>query len=328
MMNEKPTNGYKEDPQEKLPPIDETVSDRPKINKISTEKLNHTSSKDCQERWPNWIMACASILLVLVTVFYTYYAKQQIHLTREGLDATRDALAENTRQFDATLQEIKEQTVAAQIAAAASEESSRATTAVANETKRQVAIAHEQMEIAKQQIADARDALRLDQRAWLGYEHYVIEARENDALEWKKREPRAGDLLRGRLYFQNIGKTPARNVRFMNAPPIWIRAGEISSEPKEEEWSVADGIVVVFPNDDGLSQNTSPLPVPNQIFSAYSNGTRQVFFWARLSYCDTAGRHHWSQVGVAHSFEAGNFEIQSSSVSPDPGEANHPNCQN
>ena len=90
------------------------------------------------------------------------------------------------------------------------------------------------------------------------------------------------------------------------------------SEPKEEEWSVADGIFVVFPNDDGLSQNTRPLLVSNPIFSEYSNGTIQVFFWARLSYCDTAGRHHWSQVGVAHSFEAVDFYIGSNSVSQDP----------
>ena len=269
-------------------------------------------------KWITWV---PPFLMLVVTSVQAYFLWESNQITRHTVE-------ENTKQFYATLQEMKAQTVATKTAADASEDSSRAAIKVANSTERQVAIAHEQMEIAKQQIADARDALRLDQRAWLGYEHYVIEARENDAPEWKKREPRAGDLLRGRLYFQNIGKTPASNVRFMNAPPIWIRAGEIPSEPKEEEWSVADGIVVVFPNDDGLSQNTSPLPVPNQIFSAYSNGTIQVFFWARLSYCDTAGRHHWSQVGVAHYFEAGNFEIQSSSVSPDPGEANHPNCQN
>ena len=271
--------------------------------------------KEAVLRWlnPNNLLVCLNIMIAAGIFYQAYFIGQSNKLTRQ-------ALSENATQFNSILQEIKEQTVAAQTAAAAAQ-------AAATAASRSAEAAGRQVSATEEQTNTAIEALRLDQRAWLGYERYVIQARANDAPEWKEREPRAGDLLRGRLYIHNVGKTPARNVRFMSTPPIWIRAGESPSEPKEEEWSVADGTFVVFPNDDGLSQSTRPLPVPDQIFSAYSNGTIHVFFWARLSYCDTTGRHHWTQIGVAHLSGAQEFSIRASSTSPDPGETNHPDCQ-
>ena len=326
MMNHKPTNGYKEDPQEQLPPIDGTVSNRPKINKISTDKLNHTSSKDCQERWPNWVMACASILLVLVTGFYTHYAKQQIHLTREGLDATRDTLTENTRQFSATLQEIKEQTVAAQTAAAAAKESARAAIKVANATESQIAIARQQMEINKQQIDESREALRLDQRAWLGYKNCTIQARATGISAWEEREPNRGEEFRGRFNIENVGKTPALNVRLISGVPRVLPIGETPKGPIQ--WSDPNSGNIIFPNNEVLNQNTGSFTIPDHLFSAYSGYKSEIFLWARLYYCDTAGRRHWTQIGVAHLFGSKDFTMRSSSVSPDPGEADHPYCHN
>ena len=227
-----------------------------------------------------------------------------------------------------TLKSIDESVREAGRSADAAEKAANAAIAAASATERQGEIAGQQMEIAKQQIGDARDALRLDQRAWLGYERYVIQARANNTSGWEAREPRAGEQFSGRFYIQNVGKTPARNVRFMSVPPILTRVGEIPAEPEEEEWSKAYGTFVVFPNDEDLSQSTRFLLIPDQEFSMYSSRSIQAFFWAKLFYCDTIGRRHWTQTGVVHLFEAREFLIAASSVSPDPGESNHPDCQN
>ena len=136
-------------------------------------------------RWlkvPSNLVLCINAL-IMGGIFYQAYS------LRESNKLTRQALSENTTQFNSILQEIQEQTVSAQTAASASKESARAAIKAANATETQVALAREQMEISKQQVNDAREALRLDQRPWLGYERYVIQARASDAPEWKEREP-------------------------------------------------------------------------------------------------------------------------------------------
>ena len=322
MTNGKPTNNNKEDPQDKHPPIDDTGSERLKKNKITAEKANRKGNKYSQEQWPGRVMALASLFLVVVTILYTYYAKQQARLTGEGLGVTREALAENTRQFSATLQEMKEQTVAAQIASDAAEKAAAAASISTESASRQVVV-------MKEQTNAAIDAMRLDQRAWLGYHRYVVQAREGLTSKWEGREPKAGEQFRVRFFIHNVGKTPALNVRPMVIKPMIIPIGVIPNEP--EEWpvsSVRSVRSVIFPNDDGLSHNTRPLTMSDQQFSAYSSTTMEVFFWAKIYYCDITGRRHWTQTGVAHSFRSNDFSIRSSTVRPDPGEADHPDCQN
>ena len=318
-MNGKPADNNKEEPQGDLPPFDGAESEHRKENKITAENINRTGSKQSQAQWPNWIMAVASILLVLVTLFYTDYARQQIHLTREGLDATRATLDENTRQFSATLEEMKEQTRAAQTASDAAKKSAEAASRSAESVGRQVVA-------MKKQTNAAMDAIRLDQRAWLGYHKYVVQARETPASTWNNREPKEGEEFRVRFFIQNVGKTPALNVRPMVIEPKIVHIGDIPNDP--EEWTSGSGSSVIFPNDDSLSHNTKSLKLSGQQFSAYSNTTMEVFFWAKIYYCDVTGRRHWTQTGVAHIFLSTDFSIRSSSVSPDPGEASHPDCQN
>ena len=315
----------KEKPQDDLPPTEGSEAEHRGKNKITSENLNRTGNKQSQAQWPNWIMAIASIVLVVVTSLYTDYARQQTHLTREGLDATRDTLNENTRQFFDTLQEMREQTVAAKTAADASKEAASAMTKSANATERQVEMAAQQMEVMRGQIEDARDALRLDQRAWLGYHQYVVQARANDAATWTNREPKPGEQFRVRFFIHNVGKTPAFKVQPMLIRPTMIPIGDLPDEP--EAWVSGPNRSVIFPNDDGRSHNTRALTMSDQQFSEYSNVEKEIFFWAKLYYCDITGRRHWTQSGVAHRFGFAEFSIRSSSVSPDPGDADHPDCQ-
>ena len=325
-MNGNPADNNEEKPQGNPPPFEGSESEHRGKNKITAENVNRTGNKQSQAQWPNRIMAVASILLVLVTFFYTNYARQQTHLTREGLDATRATLNENTRQFSATLQEMKEQTVAAKTAAAASKKAASAMTKSASATERQIEMAGQQMEVMKGQIDDARDSLRLDQRAWLGYHNYVVQARENPTSTWTNREPKEGEEFRVRFMIQNVGKTPAFSVQLMAIEPKITPIGNIPNEP--EGWTGTVTRFVIFPDDDGISHNTISLKLTDQQFSAYSNATKEVFFWAKLYYCDISGRRHWAQTGVSHIFRSTGFSIRSGSVSPDPGEADHTDCQN
>ena len=166
----------------------------------------------------------------------------------------------------------------------------------------------------------------LDQRAWLGYHQYVVQARGNTTSTWANREPKAGEQFRVRFFIHNVGKTPAFNVRLMIIKPMIIPIGNVPDEPKA--WSSGTSRLVLFPNDDGLSHNTRALTMSDQQFSAYSNVTKEIFFWAKLYYCDITGRRHSAQTGVSHFFRSNGFSIRSSSVSPDPGEPGHPDCQN
>ena len=62
-------------------------------------------------------------------------------------------------------------------------------------------------------------------------------------------------------------------------------------------------------------------------FSEYSNGEKEIFFWAKFFYCDINGRRHWTQIGVARAFGSNDFTFRLSSISPNPGEADHKDCQ-
>ena len=55
---------------------------------------------------------------------------------------------------------------------------------------------------------DARDAVRLEQRAWLGYRKITLAARRGTDGSWEDREPLEGDYGRIRLFVGNTGKTP------------------------------------------------------------------------------------------------------------------------
>ena len=260
----------------------------------------------------NWVSS-SSILIAAITACFLWYSNQ----------LTRQSLTENASQFRGTLQEMREQTAAAQDAAGAARDSATAASKSAEAASRQVAAAQEQIDVDI-------DALRLDQRPWLGYRRHAIESKANDTSKWEERDPQSGEHFRVRLFVQNVGKTPALNVRLMRTQPVLIREGARPNEPKKEQWQMVPGKYVVFPNDRRLSHVTSTIRMPSNAFSTYSNRKGELFFWARLEYCDTTGQHHWTQMGLARHFQApaSEFRLRASSVSPDPGEANHPGCRN
>ena len=272
-MDRNPTSGTREPPQEEAhdehPPIAQSVSSRPKKSGKSNEGSNRTSKKHWQEQLPNWIMALASIVLVVVTAFYTQSAREQVRLTEQALEVTKDSLFESTEQFAATLLEMKEQTVAAQTASDAAEKAAAAANKSAEIAGRQVAAMEEQTNVTM-------DAMRLDQRAWVGYSGYVLQARKDRTSAWTNREPKAGEQFRVRFLIQNTGKTPAFNVRVMDIVPKLVGIGETPAEPMA--WFGTTRSSVHFPHDDGISHNTGVIRLTDQQFSEYSKcGFRELW---------------------------------------------------
>ena len=175
---------------------------------------------------------------------------------------------------------------------------------------------------------DARDAVRLEQRAWLGYREITLAARRGTDGSWEGREPMQGDYGRIRLFVANTGKTPATNVRFLHQTPMLLRdSAELEPpEPSESEWETSDQEHVVVP---GTEERFHDVQFRLNRQARYVNGTHVLFVWVRMEYCDVAHRPHWTQAGVMHHYgePRDDFWTLSQSISPaDSGEPDYERC--
>ena len=178
------------------------------------------------------------------------------------------------------------------------------------------------LDMSREALGVSLEAARLDRRPWVGYIGYSIEASE-DAVTWRSGEPRAGERFRIKCMIQNVGKTPAFNLKLMHTV---ISMGGLPKEP--DEWLGLPERKVLFPDDRNSGYVTKgPVLTPQQ-FLDYSNLRKRVFFRAKLYYCDFAGQRHWTQVEVSHAFGFGDFRDLSSTVGTVPGPTPHPECQN
>ena len=71
-----------------------------------------------------------------------------------------------------------------------------------------------QLTLSREQFTATRDALRLEQRAWLGYAGFTLQSKKNTTADpWENREiSDSGDIARFRVSVVNSGRTPALNV--------------------------------------------------------------------------------------------------------------------
>ena len=175
---------------------------------------------------------------------------------------------------------------------------------------------------------DARDAVRLELRAWLGYREITLAARRGTDGSWEDREPMQGDYGRIRLFVANTGKTPATNVRFLHQTPMLLRdSAELEPpEPSESEWGTSDLEHVVLP---GTEERFHDVQFRLDRQARYVNGTHVLFVWVRMEYCDVAHRAHWTQAGVMHHYgePRDDFWTLSQSISPaDSDEPDYERC--
>ena len=183
-----------------------------------------------------------------------------------------------------------------------------------NQTEDALSISGEALAVTRKTLDAARENMRLEQRPWLGYYGYGIQARENSTAMWEYREPKIGEEFRIRCSIQNTGKTPALNISMM---PIILELVPIGGSAKSPEWSGGQpGQGVLFPNAKDFSHDGGAALLTDQQFLEYSTLKKEIFFWAGLSYTDFAGELYWVSVGVSHSFGSDSYKIKSSFVVP------------
>ena len=146
---------------------------------------------------------------------------------------------------------------------------------------------------------DALDAVRLEQRAWLGYSQITLAARGETDASWEDREPLQGDYGRIRLFIANTGKTPATNVRFLHQTPMLLSDSDDLQppEPAESAWQTSDQPHVVVPGTERRFQEIQ-FRLNREV--RYVNRTHVLFVWVRMEYCDIAHRAPWTQAAVMH----------------------------
>ena len=179
-------------------------------------------------------------------------------------------------------------------------------------------LTRESLDTSRDALGVAMDAMNLEQRPWLGYYGYAIQARKDSASRWEDREPKAGEELRVECFIQNAGKTPALNIQLMSIVFGLVPIGGSAKEP--DKWSGNSNRSALFPNAEGFSHNSDGIVLTDQGFLEYSTSKKEIFFWARLYYCDIAGRRYWTQTGVSHAFGSSAYNLRSSSVGLIPGE--------
>lgn len=228
-----------------------------KEDKVSAEEVDSYSKSKDQKALPDWIMAIASCVLVVITGVYAYYTYRLVVLTRNTLETTTEAI-------------------------------------------------------------------RVEQRPWVGYFGCTIEARENSNVAWEKREPRAGENFRVTFSIKNFGQTPALNLQPASKIGIF-EAGYTPSAP--DEWHFGSMKNVIFPRADGFRQFSEEVSLTSQDFLEYSTHKMELYFWARLYYCDGAGRRYWTRIVFSHGFASDRNVVVSSSVGTESGETRHPDCE-
>jgi hypothetical protein len=148
------------------------------------------------------------------------------------------------------------------------------------------------------------DEMRIDQRAWLGIKFVPAQPAPNSPFTWP-------------LTFNNVGKTPAKNIRGMVIirylpvdSPIDLRtieemrAAGIKQVETTPLW-MAFRTGVLFPNDLITNQFTYAQgmvgkPQKNTWDSAlqdrYAKGEIYIEMNGRFDYDDAAGNAHWTQI--------------------------------
>ena len=158
-----------------------------------------------------------------------------------------------------------------------------------------------QMDLMLQQIEDARDALWLQQRAWVNHRGFVLQVREENG-DWSAREIKKGDEFRIRCFFENVGVTPATNILFRTRSRLSLIDGESPAwregTPDDEDQVAAAAIMSGQGRALELSRTHGVMKMNAREFEQYSSQTHGVFIWSKVSYCDLAGRFHWARVGI------------------------------
>ena len=157
------------------------------------------------------------------------------------------------------------------------------------------------------QLQAMRQALAVDQRAWVGAKSFVI---LNPPLE-------ANKPIQIGLDYWNFGKTPALNVSGYVQPNFVTSESKLDfskwGEPLEAQRSVmfpdsSNHLLRTVPQDlPGYPQASGNQGIPGPVFSELANGKSFIYIYGNLSYEDVLGFHHWTHFCLRYSFPSNGF---------------------
>ena len=112
-----------------------------------------------------------------------------------------------------TLRSINESVIEAGRSAAAAEGALGAARDSVEAQNSLIEYSQRQMDLTLQQIEDARNALWLEQRAWVNHRAFQLQVRDEDG-GWSAGDIEEGSEFRIQMFFENVGETPATHTWF------------------------------------------------------------------------------------------------------------------
>jgi hypothetical protein len=141
-------------------------------DKITNTDKNEGDKKQ-EVNWPSRIQAGATVALIVITLIYTYYSREQAEQMRNAVKIAQDTYVAGENSLKSTLTEMK----------------------------RQSAATEQSVQLAERNIKATQEQFRLDQRAWLNL-------REPKFMEL----PNSQKFRQIYFIIKNTGKTPAQPV--------------------------------------------------------------------------------------------------------------------
>jgi len=144
------------------------------------------------------------------------------------------------------------------------------------------------------QLQTMREALAVDQRAWVGSKTFAILN-----LPFEPSKP-----IQIGLDYWNFGKTPALKVSGFVQPDLVVSDAQVNfskwGEPLEAERSV------MFPGSSNHLLRTFQ-GIPDPVFSDFTQGKSFLYIYGNIGYDDIFGFHHWTHFCLRYFIPSNGF---------------------
>jgi len=237
-------------------------------NKTRTQKEERKQEKEID--WHIRIQSASSVVMAIctfaiagITLFYTYYAREQVGQMRQAVEESRKMREDSNKSSTDILEKMREQSAAMQAAADANKKA---------------------VELSERGIKGTQEQSHLDQRAWMG---------SADVPKW---EVVVNRPLKVTIFLKNLGKTPAKKTQVAGVIEIVPENG--SPNFTLENTAKRSRAVLVFPQQvvshdfDVISPQTTVLD--STILNDIRTGKKRIYVHGINTYFDIFNRHQWA----------------------------------
>jgi hypothetical protein len=219
-----------------------------KENPITGEGNPGSESREGNPRphWADRIVAIFTGLIFLTYIASNYFSCNQLKLTKAAIDQS----ATNNASAIAAQQKIAQDGLA------------------------------KSQENFDKSISSARDQLRLDQRAWLGVDNVIGQAK-------------VGEIFTVTVYIKNTGKTPAKNV-FIISDAMPVPKGSKPTFGYEKAPITEESRAMIAPNSIHKITSLRPqAPMDEPTLDSLKRRDIIQYMYGKGTYTDVFGCVHW-----------------------------------